>query len=294
MRLDVDKKFGLDSKIWSYNIIIMIGMKDKSKLTKKQITDKTGKRTTVWVKTDKEEVKTPKGKEELEVKKEIKRTPEEEKEFEFVKWGDAGFTRDEMEKHQQKAVKALKSHNDTFKQTESEISEMAKGAEIKGRVKAPDSASYKVAMRDPEGKYKGDVKNLKDATGFMVIRDNQKDLDKDIKKLTDKYKVIEKKDYVKNPKDNYRAVHLILQDDSGKMFEVQMKTENQSKWASWNHDIYKPMTDAQAKAIETSGRIIKSYAKKISDYFAKVDSGVKDAVVPACAEAVALTFGCLP
>ena len=272
----------------------MLGIKDKSKLTKKQITDKTGKRTTVWVNTNKEEIKTPNGKEEVEVKKEIKRTPKEEKDFEYVKWGDAGFTREQMAEAQHKAVKALKPHNDTFEKTKSEISELAKGADIKGRVKASDSASYKVTMRDPEGKYKGDVSNIKDATGFMVIRDNQKDLDSDIKKLTDKYKVVEKKDYVKNPKDNYRAVHLILQDENGKNFEVQMKTKNQSKWASWNHDVYKPMTDAQANAIKTSGKIIKSYAKKISEYFAKVDKGIKDAVIPACAEAVALTFGCLP
>ena len=258
--------------------------KDTSKLTKKRITDKTGKQTFVWVKTAQEE---------KPEKKSAKPTEEEKKESEYTKWGGAGFSREEMVKRQKQAVKALKSHNDTFEATKKEIEELVKGAEVKGRVKEADSASFKVNVRDPHH-YKGDVGKLKDATGFMAIRDSVKDVEKDMKALTGKYEVVEQKDYVTKPKGDYRAVHLILKDATGKMFEVQLKTKNQATWAMWAHDIYKPMSDSQAETLTKSGGEIRDYGHAMSEYFAKVDGGEKKAVMPPCIEVVASTFGCLP
>lgn len=251
-------------------------------LVKKQVTDKHGVRRTVWVRPDQNvpETKSKKNSEELAA-------------YEYKKWGDKGFTREDMEKYQADAAKGLTLHNETFQETKSTIEDIAKGATVKGRVKTADSAAYKVHVRDTINRFNGDVGNLTDATGFMVIRDSVQALNSDADKLKEKYTLVQEKDYNKKPQGDYRALHLILKDDNGKVFEVQLKTENQGKWAGWNHDIYKPMTAAQEQALADNGDVIKEYASKMSEYYAKVDQGIKGAQAPPCINVIEITFGCL-
>ena len=125
---------------------------------------------------------------------------------------------------------------------------------IKTRLKSPDSIVKKLAKKDVPltvesiEKNLNDIeKNLNDIAGVRVICSFPEDIYvlADCLLQQDDIKLIEVKDYIKNPKPNgYRSLHLIveipifLKDEKKNMrVEVQLRTIAMDFWASLEHKL---------------------------------------------------------
>lgn len=118
---------------------------------------------------------------------------------------------------------------------------------IKTRLKSPDSIREKMARRCYPLTVESIEKNLNDIAGVRVICSFPSDIyalaDSILKQ--DDIKLIQKKDYIKNPKANgYRSLHLIIEipiylHDQKKLMkvEVQLRTISMDWWASLEHKI---------------------------------------------------------
>ena len=116
---------------------------------------------------------------------------------------------------------------------------------IKTRLKSPDSIVKKLAKKDVPLTVESIEKNLNDIAGVRVICSFPEDIYvlADCLLQQDDIKLIEVKDYIKNPKPNgYRSLHLIveipifLKDEKKNMrVEVQLRTIAMDFWASLEH-----------------------------------------------------------
>ncbi len=128
---------------------------------------------------------------------------------------------------------------------------------IKTRLKSPESIMEKLARKDFPLSIESIQRNLTDVAGIRVICSFPSDIYRlaDTLLSQDDVVLIEKKDYIKDPKPNgYRSLHLIvsvpifLHDHKKHMtVEVQFRTIAMDWWASLEHKImYKkdiPQTD---------------------------------------------------
>lgn len=251
---------------------------DTSKLVKKQITDKTGKKTTRWVRPG-------------DVEKH-KRQPKTKQEKEHKEKG----TLNEFQSLKKELGPLLKPHTETFKTTIGEMEKAFPGAKVYGRVKDLDSAADKVFIRRSQGSKDYSIKDIQDLTGTRVEVDTVEGVFDAVKKLKKMYEVVDEDDYITNPKGiGYRRYHLIMKDKAGKVFEVQCGTKNQTVWADWCHDIYKPQTSLQKKVFENYRDIVMEYAKATATYFHAKDSGTGEVPnVPPCSQEIKQAYGCLP
>ena len=118
---------------------------------------------------------------------------------------------------------------------------------IKTRLKSPDSIVKKLAKKDVPLTVESIEKNLNDIAGVRVICSFPEDIYvlNDCLLQQDDIKLIEVKDYIKNPKPNgYRSLHLIveipifLKDEKKNMrVEVQLRTIAMDFWASLEHKL---------------------------------------------------------
>lgn len=118
---------------------------------------------------------------------------------------------------------------------------------IKSRLKSPESIIEKVKRRNLQFTVEDIEKNLFDVAGVRIICSFQSDIYMiaDAFLSQDDITLIEKKDYIKNPKENgYRSLHLIveipifLHDKKKSMkVEVQLRTISMDWWASLEHKI---------------------------------------------------------
>ena len=118
---------------------------------------------------------------------------------------------------------------------------------IKTRLKSPDSIVKKLAKKDVPLTVESIEKNLNDIAGVRVICSFPEDIYvlSDCLLQQDDIKLIEVKDYIKNPKPNgYRSLHLIveipifLKDEKKNMrVEVQLRTIAMDFWASLEHKL---------------------------------------------------------
>ena len=116
---------------------------------------------------------------------------------------------------------------------------------IKTRLKSPDSIVKKLAKKDVPLTVESIEKNLNDIAGVRVICSFPEDIYvlADCLLQQDDIKLIEVKDYIKNPKPSgYRSLHLIVQVpiflQNTKKFvnvEVQFRTIAMDFWASLEH-----------------------------------------------------------
>ncbi|OOM71475.1 GTP pyrophosphokinase YwaC [Clostridium puniceum] len=119
---------------------------------------------------------------------------------------------------------------------------------MKSRVKTPGSIMEKLRRRDFEMSIKSAKKNLNDIAGIRVICSFVGDIYDIAEMLTrqDDIKLIEEKDYIKNPKPNgYRSLHLVVEvpiffSDHEELVkvEVQIRTIAMDFWASLEHKLY--------------------------------------------------------
>lgn len=113
---------------------------------------------------------------------------------------------------------------------------------IKTRLKSPESIVKKLTRRNLSLTTRSITENLSDVAGVRVICSFTEDiyLLADCLLQQDDVKLIEVKDYIKNPKPNgYRSLHLIievpiyLKDEKKNMrVEVQLRTIAMAFWAS--------------------------------------------------------------
>lgn len=134
---------------------------------------------------------------------------------------------------------------------------------IKTRMKSPESISNKLRSRDLPLTIESIEENLNDVAGVRVICGFPGDIYRLAEAFLrqDDVTLIEKKDYIENPKRNgYRSLHLIvsvpiyLHDEKRHMrVEVQFRTIAMDWWASLEHQIrYKKevtVTNAHAKEL---------------------------------------------
>ena len=119
---------------------------------------------------------------------------------------------------------------------------------IKSRLKSMDSIVEKLQRKDLPLELESIENNLKDVAGIRVICPFLSDIYRMASCLMeqDDIVVIEKKDYIKNPKKNgYRSLHLIvetpifLQKEKRMMkVEVQFRTIAMDFWASLEHRMH--------------------------------------------------------
>lgn len=190
--------------------------------------------------------------------------------------------------HIEIAKEFLGRHKKVLPQALAEIKELAgPNADVKGRVKTVQSALGKMAKKP---KYTTADK-LQDGSGLRAIHKTIDEVKATVAKIKAKYKILDEDNYIDTPQGDYRSHHLIIEGPDGLAMEVQVRTENQNTFADWCHDVYKPVTAAQAKVQHDPE--VKTYANAIADYFWAIDSGQELPPKPPCYKKVALAFGCL-
>ncbi len=119
---------------------------------------------------------------------------------------------------------------------------------ITGRIKKPISIIGKLKKLNLDVSLENIERYLHDVAGIRVICTFQKDIYILAEKLCaqDDIKLIDRKDYIKNPKPNgYRSLHLIVEipvffaeEKKLMQVEVQFRTIAMDFWASVEHKIY--------------------------------------------------------
>ncbi|MDD8049183.1 MAG: GTP pyrophosphokinase family protein [Thomasclavelia sp.] len=138
------------------------------------------------------------------------------------------------------------------------------------RLKSPDSIKKKLDAKNLSFSTENISNNLYDIAGIRVICNYVKDIYRISKLLTkqDDVTVIEKKDYIKNPKPNgYASLHLVIEvpiflSDRTKTIpvEVQIRTIAMDFWASLEHQLrYKNQnelpSDIKERLVECARKI---------------------------------------
>lgn len=145
---------------------------------------------------------------------------------------------------------------------------------IVSRRKKPLSIYEKLIRQNNEISLESIKKNLNDVAGIRVICSFVDDIYKVAKMLVqqDDIKLIQVKDYIKNPKDNgYRSYHMIVEvpvffssEVQPMRVEVQIRTVAMDFWASLEHKIrYKK--DLPKEKLDQIATELKSCADTIAD-----------------------------
>ncbi|MCE5220506.1 MAG: GTP pyrophosphokinase family protein [Clostridium sp.] len=150
---------------------------------------------------------------------------------------------------------------------------------MKSRVKTPGSIMDKLRRKGLEMSIDAAKKNLNDIAGIRVICSFVGDIYDiaEMLKRQDHIKLIEEKDYIKNPKFNgYRSLHLVVEvliffSDHAEpvRVEVQIRTIAMDFWASLEHKLY----------YKTSGESpihITNDLKECADVIASTDMRMQD------------------
>lgn len=145
---------------------------------------------------------------------------------------------------------------------------------IKSRIKKPQSIVDKLNRKNLEVSINSIIDNLNDVAGVRVVCSFIDDIYEVARMLTrqDDIKLIEVKDYIKNPKENgYRSLHLIVEipvffsDITLPLrVEVQIRTIAMDFWASLEHKLKYKHNIEEAEFIGAE-------LKECSDIISKTD-----------------------
>lgn len=152
---------------------------------------------------------------------------------------------------------------------------------ISCRLKTPKSIIEKLRRKGYPLTVESIEENLNDVAGIRVICSFPEDIYKLSDRLCsqDDIRLIEIKDYIKNPKENgYRSLHLILEipifllnEKKYMRVEVQFRTIAQDFWASLEHKVkYKKEIDPKSEAE------IKNELKQCAEEITKLDLRMQD------------------
>jgi ppGpp synthetase/RelA/SpoT-type nucleotidyltranferase len=201
--------------------------------------------------------------------------------------------------HIRDAKQVIHAHKKSFRHTLLAMQDLSPpGARVEGRIKKVDSLLEKLPRR--AGMFKK-AHDIPDTTGIRIICKNVAQVRQTADKVRAKYDLfrndageVQDWDYLDKPLGDwkYRSHHLYFNDKDGLTKELQIRTENQDKFASWCHTLYKPKTPAQLQVLATHKDDIDTYARSMSEHFWALDNG-KKSVPPSCPPAVQEHFGCL-
>jgi len=206
------------------------------------------------------------------------------------------------------AEKALKQHRETLKEKIDTLKQVAPpGSSVKGRVKEMESAVGKV-QRKP--KY-GTADKLQDLTGTRVIMSSSQEVLDTVKRLKERYEVVEEDDYITPIEQRtfsdeglraktaavmeggYRSYHMIARDKRGNTFEIQLRTKDQNTHAEWAHPVYKPESRPQFEYARAHMKELNEYGKTVSRYFSEREKNPR-VQPPPCPTVIARSpFGCI-
>lgn len=189
------------------------------------------------------------------------------------------------------------------------LKRLAPNGKVGGRTKALESVLGKLVRKHHKEKADGSydmskpslqkASDLGDITGTRIVHDSVADVYATAKRIAEHYgdRVKQFEDKIKEPMSSgYRSIHFDIEDEDGKRKEVQVRTQNQQRWADWNHDFYKPVKPSQANWKASAGDVTKAfddYAQQMSKHFMALDSG-KKSESPDCPPVVKSSpFGCL-
>ena len=151
---------------------------------------------------------------------------------------------------------------------------------MKSRVKTPDSIFKKLERKGFEVSLESARENLNDIAGIRVVCSFVDDIYTlaDMLIRQDDITLIEKKDYIKNPKKNgYRSLHIVLEVPvffsnyiERMKVEVQIRTIAMDFWASLEHKLY------YKKDLEGADIAIISELKNCADIIASTDTKMQD------------------
>lgn len=145
---------------------------------------------------------------------------------------------------------------------------------VKSRIKSPESILKKINRKNLDFSLPSIRENVKDIAGIRITCSFISDIYEISKMLENQsdIEVIEKKDYIRNPKPNgYQSLHLILKIPvfmsnciENVYVEVQIRTIGMDFWASLEHKIYYKYSDE----VPTS---LTKELKNAADTVAKLD-----------------------
>ena len=152
---------------------------------------------------------------------------------------------------------------------------------ISCRIKSPKSIIEKLKRKGYPLTVESIEQNLSDVAGIRVICSFPDDIYNLANRLCsqDDIKLIEKKDYIKNPKENgYRSLHLILEipifllnEKKLMRVEVQFRTIAMDFWASLEHKVRYKKEIAEKNAAEISKEL-----KQCADEISQLDLRMQD------------------
>lgn len=189
--------------------------------------------------------------------------------------------------HLKIAQQFIKQHDKDFPQALEQLKSLSGKGDVKGRVKTAESALGKL-IRKPDY---GTADKLQDGAGLRVVHQTVAEVNETVAKIKTQYKVIAEDDYISKPQGNYRSYHLIVEGPTGLPMEIQVRTANQNTFADWAHNVYKPVSDLQAKHRDDPE--VQTYEKQMSDYFWAVDNSREPPPKPPCTVIIRSAFGCL-
>lgn len=157
-----------------------------------------------------------------------------------------------------------------------------------GRIKTLPSMVKKLKKKNVKEPFTH--KDFGDIVGTRITFKNTSELKKGVIKVKKNYKVLDTENYVDNPKEGYRSYHFTLEEE-GKPIELQLRTENQTRWADWTHDrLYDNISKTKERVGEKGYREAREYSINMSNYYDKLDRGEK-AVKPETPDVVKNKMG---
>jgi len=190
----------------------------------------------------------------------------------------------------QESVELREKAKVSNKEMQSNLNENLEGVIISGRVKQIDSMVGKLA-RKPE--LYATVGDLNDVSGVRVMADNLEGVFKSLDYIKDNYNVVEEKNNIDVDRDGYRSYHAIIDDGSGVLSEIQIRTKNEDVWANYVHDrIYKPKNNKLKNYVSENKDMVNSYVLGMSEYFHNIDRGDIDER-PDCPQQIQIEMGCM-
>ena len=176
------------------------------------------------------------------------------------------------------------------KEMQDNLNKNLEGVVISGRVKEIDSMVGKLA-RKPE--LYATVNDLNDVSGVRVMADDLTGVFKSLEYIKDNYNVVEEKNNIDVDRDGYRSYHAIIDDGSGILSEIQIRTKNEDTWANYVHDrIYKPTDKKLKNYVDKNKEMITNYVLDMSEYFHNLDMGMFEER-PDCPEKIEVVMGCM-
>lgn len=204
-----------------------------------------------------------------------------------------GMNRDFAIEQARKADDIRSKVEPVTQRTVNELTQEFPKAQVSGRLKDRSQMVDKLG-RKPDT-YK-DVSDLKDVSGVRVVSGQGID---DVKKIgseiESKYNVIEKpENYIDNPVAGYRSLHYTVQDPDSKVIsEVQVRTVNEDKWATYSHDKLYKVSGKDKEILDANKGEVNDYMLGMSNYYYELDSGKRSASRPPCPKSIQRLIGCM-